>query len=235
MDLRAIRVELERLRGLPEVRNGFPDKASALDWANQVAPLLQFNQEYYANFAGPLHELHANISSYSIEPRWQLMLSQIDRAIADLKYREAGLSASTESVKLPTPGGTYVHPQRLEELSSLKPTNYDLTKLLALLRELNLCHQNRCHFAIATLVRAILDHVPPILNYRTFAEVANNYSGTRSFKDSMAHLETCARKIADQHLHIHIRRSEVVPTIVQVDFSNDLDVLLSEIVRLLKP
>jgi hypothetical protein len=51
----------------------------------------------------------------------------------------------------------------------------------------------------------------------------------------MAHLGTSARKIADQHLHVQIRRSEVVPTIVQVDFSNDLDVLLSEIVRLMKP
>jgi hypothetical protein len=100
MDLRAIRIELEKLRDQPELKNGFPDKDSALNWANQVAPLLQFNQEYYINFIAPLHELHANISAYSIEPRWRLMISQIDRAIADLKYRESSIASKTQSSKL---------------------------------------------------------------------------------------------------------------------------------------
>jgi hypothetical protein len=50
----------------------------------------------------------------------------------------------------------------------------------------------------------------------------------------MNHLDSSARKIADQHLHAQVRNSEVLPNIVQVDFSNDLDVLLAEIVRVLK-
>lgn len=220
---------------LREVKNGFPDKDSALRWANDVAPLLRFNEEYYVNFAQPLHELHANISSSSIEPRWRLMLSQVERAIADLKYMESGISANLEPVKLTTPGGTYVDPQRMGELSSLKGGAFDLAKLLALLREINICHQNRCYFAIAALVRTVLDHVPPIFGCRTFSEVANSVAGGKSFKESMAHLESSARKIADQHLHVQVRQSEVLPTIVQVDFSNALDLLLSEIVRKLKP
>ena len=36
--------ELERLFSMREVRKGFPDQASRLSWANQVAPLLRFNQ-----------------------------------------------------------------------------------------------------------------------------------------------------------------------------------------------
>jgi len=50
----------------------------------------------------------------------------------------------------------------------------------------------------------------------------------------MGHLDNAARKIADQHLHVQVRKREVLPTIVQVDFSNNLDLLLSEIVRILK-
>lgn len=67
-----------------------------------------------------------------------------------------------------------------------------------------------------------------------FTEVANSYGGAKSFKDSMLNLENSSRKIADQHLHTQVRKSETLPTVRQVDFSNDLDVLLAEIVRVLK-
>jgi hypothetical protein len=89
--------------------------------------------------------------------------------------------------------------------------------------------------AVAMLVRAILDHVPPIFSCKNFAEVSNNYGGgSKSFKQSMANLESSSRKIADSHLHTQIRSKEILPNKTQVNFSNDLDVLLAEIVRLLK-
>jgi hypothetical protein len=235
MNPRMIRAELERLRELPEVDRGFKDKASGLRWANQIVPLLEFKPVYHANFMTALHELHAPLSQYGLVTRWQVMVSQVDRAIADLKYMEAGIFTSTESVKLPTPGGTYVDPRRLKELDSLKSAKFDLTKLVALLHELDICHQNHCYFAIAALVRAVLDHIPPILGCKDFSEVANNYGGGKSFKESISSLERSARNIANQHLHAQVRNSEVLPTIVQVDFSNDLDVLLAEIVRVMKP
>jgi hypothetical protein len=234
MDPRPIRRELERLFAIPQVRKGFGKKDDALRWANEVAPLLQFKEEYYLNFVRPMHDLHANISANSVEPRWRLMLTQVERAIADLKYMEAGISQSPEPVKLSTPGGTYVHPQRIEELSALRPKSVDLTKLLTILGEINVCHQNRCYFALAALVRTVLDHVPPVFGYKSFSEIANSHAGGKSFKESMNHLDSSARKIADQHLHAQVRNSEVLPNIVQVDFSNDLDVLLAEIVRVLK-
>lgn len=162
------------------------------------------------------------------------MLTQVERAIADLKYMEAGINPSAEPVKLSTPGGTYVHPHRIEALSALKPTNFDLHKLAALLNEINVCHRNRCNFALVALVRTVIDHVPPLFGCKTFPEVANSYAGGKSFKESMIHLDNSARKIADQHLHAQVRRSEVLPNLVQVDFSNDLDVLLAEIIRISK-
>jgi hypothetical protein len=48
----------------------------------------------------------------------------------------------------------------------------------------------------------------------------------------MHHLENAARKVADAHLHMPIRNSETLPAPQQVNFSPQLDVLLSEIVRI---
>ena len=69
---------------------------------------------------------------------------------------------------------------------------------------------------------------------KTFPEVANNYQCEKSFRGSMQHLDKSLRNIADAHLHIQIRSSEVLPTGPQVDFRADLDVLLGEVVRVLK-
>jgi hypothetical protein len=127
----------------------------------------------------------------------------------------------------------YVDPARIEELRSLSAERFDLTKLIRLCEELNACYVQGCFFAVAMLTRAIIDHVPPVFGYRTFVEVANNY-GSRTFKKSMHNLQTSLRNVADSHLHLPIRRRESLPTRVQVDFSSDLDVLLAEVVRILK-
>jgi len=50
----------------------------------------------------------------------------------------------------------------------------------------------------------------------------------------MHHLEGAARKVADAHIHMPIRKSETLPTAQQVNFSAQLDVLLSEIVRIMQ-
>jgi hypothetical protein len=50
----------------------------------------------------------------------------------------------------------------------------------------------------------------------------------------MQHLENGARKIADSHLHVQIRKKEVIPTFLQVNFSQYLDVLLAEVIAILQ-
>ena len=77
-------------------------------------------------------------------------------------------------------------------------------------------------------------HIPPIFNVSSFAEVVNNYGGTKSFKDSMNLLQKSLRNVADSHLHVQIRAREILPNFTQANFKADLDLLLSEIVRLLK-
>jgi hypothetical protein len=85
------------------------------------------------------------------------------------------------------------------------------------------------------LTRGLLDHAPPVFGFKTFSEVANNYAGGgKSFKETMQHLENAARKVADVHLHMPIRKSETLPTAQQVNCGQQLDMLLSEIVRITK-
>lgn len=122
---------------------------------------------------------------------------------------------------------------RLEELRSLKSPDFDFRKLIRMLEELNTAFQDESYFSVAFLVRGVLDHVPPIFGCKNSAEVANNYAGGgRSFKDTMQHLENASRKVADAHLHMPIRKSETLPTAQQVNSGQQLDVLLSEIVRI---
>ena len=128
----------------------------------------------------------------------------------------------------------YVATSRINELRSLVGRAWDVTRLVRLTEELNIANANDCNMSIAMLVRAIVDHVPPIFSCKNFDEVANNYSGSKSFKGSMQHLNNSLRNIADSHLHQQIRQSEVLPAYSQVDFSADLDVLLAEVVRKLK-
>lgn len=131
-------------------------------------------------------------------------------------------------------GYHYVNPERIKELKNIKSKKFDLTKLIKLCEELNFAFGNKSYLSVAMIVRAILDHVPPIFGCKKFSGVANNYKGSKSFKESMTHLDGSSRKIADAFLHVQIRQKETLPNSTQVDFSNDADVLFSEIVRLLR-
>ncbi|MDO8355412.1 MAG: hypothetical protein Q7U76_03360 [Nitrospirota bacterium] len=129
---------------------------------------------------------------------------------------------------------SYVAPERLTELKSATSLEFDLTRLVRLCEELNVAYTNNCMMTIAMLVRAIVDHVPPIFKQLTFTQVVNNYAGSKAFKGSMQQLDGSLRNIANAHLHTHVRSHEVLPTFTQVDFRSDLDVLLSEVIRVLK-
>ncbi len=124
--------------------------------------------------------------------------------------------------------------QRIIELENCKSDKFDLQKLIQMCRELNNAYTKNSFFTIGILVRAIIDHVPPIFNKLNFSEVAGSYSGGKSFSDEMKNLDAFSRKIADRFLHGQIRNKEVLPTFNQVNFSNALDSLLGEIVRMLK-
>jgi len=126
----------------------------------------------------------------------------------------------------------YISKKRIKELETIKNKNYDLNRLIAILKEINICHNNKLKFAIPPLVRSIIDQVPSIFGKANFSEVCGAY-GSKSFKDSMTILDKNSRKIADSYLHTQIRIKEsALPTDTQINFKSELDVLLQEIVRI---
>ena len=124
--------------------------------------------------------------------------------------------------------------ERIAELAEIETSKFDTSKLIRLLHELNTAYKNDAHFTVGILVRATLDHVPPIFGCSSFVEVTNNYKGTKSFKGAMSRLNDSLRNLADSYLHIQIRKVESLPTVNQVDFRAELDALLSEISRVLQ-
>jgi len=126
----------------------------------------------------------------------------------------------------------YVENAIILALSELKSEKYDLSKLIKMCKELNDNYSLNNYLACGMLIRAILDHIPPIFDKKTFTEVANSY-GAKSFKDIVLPLEDTARKISDSYLHNPIRKKELLPNKTQVSFQPNMDVLLSEVIRIL--
>jgi hypothetical protein len=152
--------------------------------------------------------------------------------IAELESR-IPVQPSTLHQPATLPAHNFVSEARIAQLRALAPATFDICKLTRLCEELNIAYTGGALLATAMLTRAILDHVPPIFAMTNFSQVANNYSGSRSFKETMERLEKAARKIADGHLHGPIRAKETLPEPQQVNFAAEVDVLLAEIVRIL--
>ncbi|WP_123958735.1 hypothetical protein [Stenotrophomonas maltophilia] len=127
----------------------------------------------------------------------------------------------------------FVAESHIEALRRLVDPEFDPRRLIRLLEEINHSFGNGCLMATTMLIRATADHIPPVFGVDTFAQVSNaSTDAPRSFKSSMANLQNSLRKIADGHLHLHIRKRESIPEKQQVvGFQADVDVLVGEIVR----
>jgi len=122
----------------------------------------------------------------------------------------------------------FVSPQRLQELTNITNSNFDTKKLVRLCEELNIAYKNGMWCSCWVLLRAIKDHIPPIFSQANFAWVANSMPS--SIKNSLLNLENSSKNIADNIVHSQIKRKESLPTQTQINFSQDLDVLLWEVI-----
>jgi hypothetical protein len=189
---------------------------------------------------GPLNEFGSGISNAVIfnsggfiggpSKLAVLKVAGLIRGALNHLQRREGIANTTNGKSV----GVYVDVSRLIELRNCANSDFDLTRLIRLCEEINSAYASASAMSCAMLVRAIADHIPPIFSMPNFTEVANNYGGARSFKGAMKTLDNSLRSVADGHLHTQIRKREVVPTMTQVDFRPALDLLLSEVIRLLK-
>ncbi|HBS89133.1 MAG TPA: hypothetical protein DEA97_21480 [Bacteroidales bacterium] len=128
---------------------------------------------------------------------------------------------------------SYIHINRineLKEINNFKNKKFDLGKLIQLCEELNIAYENNSYFTVSLLGRTLIDHVPSIFNCTNFNEYANNCKAS-SIKKSMLNLQNSLRNISDYHIHSQAQQVETIPNNNTVNFSNDLDVLLAEIIK----
>lgn len=212
-----------------------PNSGLATEWSGLPTSILIFgnrcddSREALAHFYEVVRKRLQWLSSVP-----KIVANQQKSAAAPERIQSNAFEIGRREIQFDTKSRAFVDPARVEELRNIKSKTFDFTKLIRLCEELNICFATECYLATAMVTRSVLDHVPPVFDCKSFQEVANNYSGSKSFRESIQHLDKSSRKIADQHLHGQVRQSEVLPTAKQVDFSQDLDVLLAEVVRLSK-
>jgi len=129
--------------------------------------------------------------------------------------------------------GDFVDSARMAELRAISNSQFDLTRLVRMCEEINSAWDAGNTISVAMLARAIVDHIPPVFGQTNFSQVTSQVS-SRSIRGSFEQIQTALRYIADGALHTHIRRRETIPAATQVDFRQSFDVLLSELVRILR-
>ena len=126
----------------------------------------------------------------------------------------------------------YISASRVASLRNLQSPQFDLQRLVRLCEEINSSWQHSNLIAVGVLTRILIDHVPPIFGCTTFSQVAANHP--RSAKAVFESLEQNSRKISDGLIHQPIRKRETLPTEQTVNFSQNLDVLLAEVIRVIE-
>lgn len=123
----------------------------------------------------------------------------------------------------------FVEPSVVDQLRQCPSKKFDLAKVIRFCEELNDSYSSGNYLASTLLIRALLNHVPPIFGHTTFQQVVSQ--SPRSVKELLKPLEEISRDVADLHTHSTIRHKESLPTKSQVEpFKASLEVLLHEIV-----
>jgi hypothetical protein len=87
------------------------------------------------------------------------------------------------------PAGSYVDAQVIAAITAQQGAGQlDRSKLLRLIGELNDNYARGNGYAVHALLRAILDHIPPLLGCASFAAVVNNYRWSRTDQGYMRKL-----------------------------------------------
>jgi len=175
------------------------------DLSEQVTAL-DLNIENYISEA---HLLKANL---------QPIIDQLNEVSLDPEY---GASIASNS--------SFINLEVLGELKAIDNPQLDTKKLVKLCEELNDSYARANYISSALLIRAVLNHVPPVFEATNFNEIVSQ-SG-RSIKAILKRLNEEARPIADLHTHILMRNKESLPSKYQIEpYKASFEVLIQEVI-----
>lgn len=196
-------------------------------WKRQI--VTRDSGAVYAGRKIPVHKYYWATASFITGMTQQLneFLYLIDKIVAQSKNSEQKTQGADK-------GRTaYIDKNTLLRLTKIENKNFDLNRLISFCSELDDNYSLEDYHSCAMLLRAILDHIPPIFGKKNFDDVCAQYGG-KSFKDIMKPLNKTAKKIGDDYLHTQISKKVLVTTKTQVDFQANLDTLLNEVAAILE-
>jgi len=127
----------------------------------------------------------------------------------------------------------FLNADLLLTLKAAPKSKFDSSKLVKMCEELNDAYARGNYITAVLLLRAVMNHVPPIFEVKSFRELVAQ-SG-RSLKSILGRLEDEARPIADLHTHMPIRKSEHIPTKNQIEpYKAAFELLIAEVVARLE-
>jgi predicted transcriptional regulator with HTH domain len=132
------------------------------------------------------------------------------------------------------PSGPHlISPDLIKALREAKPNTFDASRLAEYCHEINSGFAHGNLISCLLLMRAVLNHVPPIFGHTDFSQVVANVG--RSLKDNFEHLDEGLRKIGDLYTHQHMRKKDHLPTPGQVEkFGPQFELLLQEVLTRLQ-
>jgi hypothetical protein len=156
--------------------------------------------------------------AYDLKAHLQGVIDYVREAANDPEY-ETGVRLNS----------AFLDQETMSKLKSAKLLAFDLTKVIRFCEELNDSYRRGNYLSCALIIRALMNHVPPIFGAQTFAQVVA--SSGKSVKAILGRLEDEARPIADLHTHMHIRQRESLPSRNQIDlYKPSFEILIQEIV-----
>lgn len=196
-------------------------------WKRQI--MTRDSQAIYAGRQVPTHKYYEATALFITGVAEQLneFLYLIDKVVAQNK--DMGQKMRKEDV-----GRTaYVDKNTLLRLNKIESKNFDLSRLIAFCNELDDNYSLENYHSCAMLLRAILDHISPVFNKKSFEDVCAQHGG-KSFKSIIRPLNETAKKIGDDYLHTQISKKVLAVTKTQVSFQANLDTLLNEVAAILE-
>lgn len=124
---------------------------------------------------------------------------------------------------------TYINKSILEGFRS-KTSDFNYQKLITLIEELNFNYLNKKTYSSCMLLRAILDHIPPLLTKNDFNDVVNNYSWGSEKSSRLKALKELLtfRNTPDDILHAQITNKSDVIDISYLPNKFPINILLQE-------
>jgi hypothetical protein len=199
-----------------------PDHKKSKDWLAGVAAVFKnLDEADYKEFVNHRQHLYKVILRTTRKHAAEQIDSFIRQKVAEYELYDF-TSPETHIV-------SYV-PKTIIDSFLTKKDKFNYKKLNHMLDDLNENYSKQKQYACAMLIRAVLDHVPPLLGFITFDQVVNDYHWNQTDK---VHMKSLLAFKDDAHdaLHRIISEDEDLLELSNLPNSNRFNRLLQECLK----